>query len=100
MVVAGLAGWLAALALSLAIANGDTGAPGFTRALSPWKGPCRRATVGRSSAPTAPRTSPATPRRSSSSVYFGLFCATVLILRVIVAIRATASTGACRTTSS
>jgi ubiquinone biosynthesis protein len=32
-VVAGLAGWLAALALSLAIAEGDTDAPGFTRNL-------------------------------------------------------------------
>jgi ubiquinone biosynthesis protein len=32
-VVAGVAGWLAALALSLAIASGDTGAPGFTRNL-------------------------------------------------------------------
>jgi ubiquinone biosynthesis protein len=32
-VVAGVAGWLAALALSLAIAAGDTGAPGFTRNL-------------------------------------------------------------------
>jgi ubiquinone biosynthesis protein len=31
--VAGLSGWLAALALSLAIASGDTGAPGFTRNL-------------------------------------------------------------------
>jgi ubiquinone biosynthesis protein len=31
--VAGMAGWLAALALSLAIAAGDTGAPGFTRNL-------------------------------------------------------------------
>jgi hypothetical protein len=31
--VAGAAGWLAALALSLAIAEGDTGAPGFTRNL-------------------------------------------------------------------
>jgi ubiquinone biosynthesis protein len=32
-VLAGVAGWLAALALSLAIASGDTGAPGFTRNL-------------------------------------------------------------------
>jgi hypothetical protein len=32
-VLAGVAGWLAALALSLAIAEGDTGAPGFTRNL-------------------------------------------------------------------
>jgi ubiquinone biosynthesis protein len=31
--LAGLAGWLSALALSLAIANGDPGAPGFTRNL-------------------------------------------------------------------
>jgi ubiquinone biosynthesis protein len=31
--LAGAAGWLAALALSLAIASGDTGAPGFTRNL-------------------------------------------------------------------
>ena len=33
MILAGAAGWLAALALSLAIAQGDTGAPGFTRNL-------------------------------------------------------------------
>jgi ubiquinone biosynthesis protein len=32
-VLSGVAGWLAALALSLAIASGDTGAPGFTRNL-------------------------------------------------------------------
>jgi ubiquinone biosynthesis protein len=32
-VLSGVAGWLAALALSLAIAEGDTGAPGFTRNL-------------------------------------------------------------------
>jgi ubiquinone biosynthesis protein len=32
-VLAGVAGWLAALALSLAITSGDTGAPGFTRNL-------------------------------------------------------------------
>jgi ubiquinone biosynthesis protein len=32
-ILSGFAGWLAALALSLAIAEGDTGAPGFTRNL-------------------------------------------------------------------
>ena len=36
--MAGLAGWLAALALSLASANGDTGAPGFTHALVTLEG--------------------------------------------------------------
>jgi hypothetical protein len=104
-VVAGAAGWLAALALSLAIASGDTGAPGFTRNLWVFADAEDVRTVARLLNRVVLAglgglvgvlsvmllgTQGGPPFTGDTSLfqffgYFGLFCSTVLILRMIVA---------------